>query len=115
MAVYVKTGAGLLPAATVEGTPFPAWVAGQSVTTASVRQAEDGSWIRSNADRTTGATFDAPEQAFWATVSATAGTMEQIALSVLLDLKADAANAVFTGTVTIPDGALPLVVVMIRI
>lgn len=57
------------------------WTAGQAVTVGAVRQAPDGSWIKSTAARTTGATFDATEQGFWKTVGETAGTLEQVALS----------------------------------
>lgn len=66
------------------GTPGPgsaAWAAAQSVTVGAVRQAPDGSWIKSTADRTTGATFDVTEQTFWTTVGATSGTLEQVALA----------------------------------
>lgn len=66
------------------GLPGPgsaAWTAAQAVTTGSVRQAPDGSWIKSTGNRTTGATFDATEQTYWETVSVTAGTLEQVALT----------------------------------
>lgn len=59
----------------------PKWAAAQAVVVGTVRQAPDGSWIKSTAARTTGATFDATEQTFWTAVAATAGTIEQTALS----------------------------------
>lgn len=58
----------------------PKWAAAQAVTVGTVRQAPDGSWIKSTAARTTGAAFDATEQTFWTAVAATAGTIEQAAL-----------------------------------
>lgn len=45
-----------------------AWTASQAVSKGSVRQAPDGSWIKSTAARTTGSTFNATEQAFWLVV-----------------------------------------------
>jgi hypothetical protein len=67
-----------------QGLPGPGaaeWTAAQAVTTGSVRQAPDGSWIKSTAARTTGASFDVTEQGFWTAVLATSGTIEEAALS----------------------------------
>ncbi len=67
-----------------QGLPGPgaaAWTAAQAVTTGSVRQAPDGSWIKSTANRTTGATFDVTEQGFWAPTFTTPGTLEEAALT----------------------------------
>jgi hypothetical protein len=85
-----------------QGLPGPgsaAWTAGQAVTSGAVRQAPDGSWIKSTATRTTGATFDATEQGFWTAVAATSGTIEAAALSAsFAHLPADAYNVLNTGT-----------------
>ncbi|MGZ4530713.1 MAG: glycosyl hydrolase family 28-related protein, partial [Mycobacteriaceae bacterium] len=73
-----------------QGLPGPgsaAWTAAQAVTVGSVRQATDGSWIKSTANRTTGSTFDTTEQGFWTPVLATAGTMEQASLSTAFAAK----------------------------
>ena len=67
-----------------QGLPGPgsaAWAASTAVTTGAVRQAPDGSWIKSTADRTTRASFDATEQGFWEPVLASDGTLEATALS----------------------------------
>jgi hypothetical protein len=67
-----------------QGLPGPgaaAWTAAEVVTTGAVRQAPDGSRIKSTATRTTRATFDATEQTFWKSVLGTAGTMEADDLS----------------------------------
>lgn len=80
-----------------QGLPGPgaaAWTAAQAVVAGSVRQAPDGSWIKSTANRTTGGTFDATEQGFWTTVSATAGTMEQAALAATIVKGANVARFV---------------------
>lgn len=63
------------------GNASAAWTASTAVTTGTVRQAPDGSWIKSTASRTTRATFDATEQGFWAATFATAGTLEATALT----------------------------------
>ena len=71
-----------------------AWAATTNVTSGEVRQAPDGSWIKSTATRTTRATFDATEQTFWTAVLATTGTVEQTALSAsYVALPGDAATA----------------------
>lgn len=78
-----------------QGLPGPgsaAWTAAQAVTTGAVRQAPDGSWIKSTANRTTGSSFDATEQTFWETVSATSGTLEHAALSASTDQAIAAAS-----------------------
>lgn len=62
-----------------QGLPGPgaaAWAPADPVTTGTVRQAPDGSRIKSLASRTTRATFDATEQTFWKSVAATPGTIE---------------------------------------
>lgn len=59
----------------------PKWTAAQAVVVGSVRQAPDGSWIKSTSARTTGATFDVTEQTFWTAVLGVAGTIAQVALS----------------------------------
>lgn len=75
-----------------QGLPGPgaaAWTAAQAVTTGSVRQAPDGSWIKSTANRTTGATFDVTEQGFWAPTFTTPGTLEEAALTASIDSVVD--------------------------
>lgn len=67
-----------------QGLPGPgaaAWTALQAVTTGAVRQAPDGSWIKSTGDRTTRASFDATEQGFWVATLDSSGTIESDALS----------------------------------
>lgn len=66
------------------GNASAAWTASTAVTTGTVRQAPDGSWIKSTASRTTRATFDATEQGWWTATLATAGTLEADALSVAI-------------------------------
>lgn len=88
----------------LQGLPGPgsaAWTAAQAVTTGSVRQAPDGSWIKSTANRTTGATFDVTEQTFWVPVLATAGTLEADALSASFD---DRFGAVTEAPAAFPNG-----------
>lgn len=75
-----STAAETTRATAVEALKAQRWAAAEAVTTGLVRQAPDGSWIKSTAGRTTGATFDATEQTFWTTVLATAGTLEKVAL-----------------------------------
>lgn len=63
------------------GNASAAWTATTAVTTGTVRQAPDGSWIKSTASRTTRASFDSTEQGWWTATLATAGTLEADALS----------------------------------
>ena len=54
-----------------EGPPGPgsaAWTPTTAVTTGTIRQAPDGSYIKSTADRTTRSSFDATEEGFWTAV-----------------------------------------------
>lgn len=65
-----------------EGAPGPgsaAWTASQAVSVGTVRQAPDGSWIKSTTARTTRASFDVTEATFWGAVITTAGTIEKAA------------------------------------
>lgn len=67
-----------------QGIPGPgsaAWVAGEAVTTGAVRQAPDGSYIKSTASRTTRPSFDATEQGFWTSVGSDPTTFDGIKLS----------------------------------
>lgn len=71
-----------------QGLPGPgsaAWAALTAVTSGAVRQAPDGSWIKSTANRTTRASFDATEETFWTAVLGTDGTVEATALSAAID------------------------------
>lgn len=95
----------------------PAWTAAQAVTTGDVRQAPDGSWIKSTATRTTGASFDSTERTFWTAVLATSGTIESDALAAIisgslttlntavadLDTRADALETTSAALVTLTD------------
>ena len=75
------------------GLPGPgsaAWAASTAVTTGEVRQHTDGSWMRSNATRTTGSTLDATEEGFWTAVLSSPGTFEADALSASIDASVDA-------------------------
>lgn len=85
--------ARLTPTAGVgpQGLPGPgaaAWTALQAVTTGAVRQAPDGSWIKSTGSRTTRASFDATEQTFWVATLASAGTIEATSLAASIDQRA---------------------------
>ena len=67
-----------------QGLPGPgsaAWVAGEAVTTGAVRQAPDGSYIKSTASRTTRSSFDATEQGFWTSVGSDPTTFDGIKLA----------------------------------
>ena len=67
-----------------QGLPGPgsaAWVAGEAVTTGAVRQAPDGSYIKSTASRTTRASFDATEEGFWTATLADPTSVDGKALS----------------------------------
>lgn len=88
-----------------QGLPGPgsaAWTAAQAVVIGSVRQAPDGSWIKSTANRTTGATFDVTEQGFWAPTSATSGTLEQVALSATFVSPTGKTTSAATATAPLP-------------
>ena len=72
------------------GPPGPgsaAWAASTAVTAGEVRQHTDGSWMRSNATRTTGSTLDATEEGFWTAVLSSPGTFEADALSASTDAR----------------------------
>jgi lysophospholipase L1-like esterase len=91
-----------------QGLPGPGaaeWTAAQAVTTGSVRQAPDGSWIKSTAARTTGASFDVTEQGFWTAVLATSGTIEEAALSASIDARVPAASTTVVGKVELATNA----------
>lgn len=75
------------PARGPQGLPGPgsaAWAADTAVTTGAVRQAPDGSWIKSTGNRTTRPTFDATEATFWEAVLASSGTVEATALTAAI-------------------------------
>lgn len=63
------------------GVGSAAWTAATPVTTATIRQAPDGTWISSLGNRATRASFDATEQGFWSPVSAVVGSLEQVSQS----------------------------------
>ena len=67
-----------------QGLPGPgsaAWAPSTAVTTGAIRQAPDGSYIRSTASRTTRASFDATEEGFWTSLLADPTTVDGKALS----------------------------------
>lgn len=71
----------------LQGLPGPgsaAWQASTAVTTGAIRQAPDGSYIKSTADRTTRSSFDATEEGFWTSVGADPTTFDGKALSASL-------------------------------
>lgn len=73
------------------------WTANTVYAAGDIRQAPDGSTIRRNAAGTSGATFDATEQAAWTAVGAVAGTMEQVALSNTIETHPDVVDKVAKG------------------
>ena len=77
-------GTGPTGATGPQGLPGPgsaAWAPSTAVGTGDIRQAPDGSYIRSTASRTTRATFDATEEGFWTSLLADPTTVDGKALS----------------------------------
>ena len=74
----------------VQGLPGPgsaAWAPSTAVTTGAIRQAPDGSYIKSTADRTTRSSFDATEEGFWTSTLADPTSVDGRALSASLARK----------------------------
>ena len=105
-------GTGPTGATGPQGLPGPgsaAWAPSTAVGTGDIRQAPDGSYIRSTASRTTRATFDATEEGFWTSLLADPTTVDGKALSASYgagsDLWIKAVGGdfgfVFTGSLTI--------------
>ena len=84
-------GTGPTGATGPQGLPGPgsaAWAPSTAVGTGDIRQAPDGSYIRSTASRTTRATFDATEEGFWTSLLADPTTVDGKALSASIDVRA---------------------------
>ena len=72
-----------------EGMPGPgsaAWTPATAVTLGAIRQAPDGSYIKSTATRTTRASFDATEEGFWTATLADPTSVDGKALSASYDV-----------------------------
>ena len=77
----------------VQGLPGPgsaAWAPSTAVTTGAIRQAPDGSFIKSTATRTTRGSFDATEEGFWTSLLADPTTVDGKALSASYVLEGSA-------------------------
>lgn len=98
LASDVVSGAGGFSEALAAGYAA-VWAPGIAFVAGDVRQAPDGSMIRRTADGTSRATFDATEQAAWTAVLASAGTVENDALTATYARKTilPAARGTFDG------------------
>lgn len=88
----------------IQGLPgkgSAAWTALTIVTAGEVRQAPDGSYIKSNSARPTGAAYDTVEASFWTPVSTFAGTQEQLALATTFAAP-QAKGIGYTGAIVLP-------------
>ena len=101
-------GTGPTGATGPQGLPGPgsaAWAPSTAVTTGAIRQAPDGSYIRSTASRTTRASFDATEEGFWTSILADPTSVDGKALSASFAGKdmvpADLASVSADGALTI--------------
>ena len=95
-------GTGPTGATGPQGLPGPgsaAWAPSTAVTTGAIRQAPDGSYIKSTADRTTRATFDATEEGFWTSLLADPTTVDGKALSASIDARVPDASTSTKGKV----------------
>lgn len=83
------------------GVGSAAWVPAHAYTAGSVVQAPDGSWLSCDADHTSGAVFDATEQAFWSAVAGKDGTLATAALNAAIGAQVPEVGANYFAAATL--------------
>lgn len=83
------------------GPGSAAWAPTTAVGTGDIRQAPDGSYIRSNSSRTTRASFDATEEGFWTSLLADPTTVDGKALTASFVQRVEPASYTYNGDGTV--------------
>ena len=97
-------GTGPTGATGPQGLPGPgsaAWAPSTAVTTGAIRQAPDGSFIKSTATRTTRGSFDATEEGFWTSTLADPTSVDGKALSASFAQRVEPASYTYNGDGTV--------------